>query len=82
MIHERESWQRVARKGLPRFRFFRSLLSIEKLDEELPGSRLQGEWEHLKEQMQPGDKVWPFSLNVRPYLGLRRGYVVLRGRQP
>ena len=29
--------------------------------------------------MEPGDEVWPFCLHVRKYLGMRSGYVVLRG---
>jgi len=52
------------------------------LDRRFIGSRLEAEWERLKAQMQPGDEIWPFEINVRSYLGLRRGYVLLRGGRP
>jgi hypothetical protein len=82
MNQEEEFWLEVVQEGLPRFRFLRRPFSCEKIDRELFGGRLEKDWERLKEQMQPGDEIWPFELNVRSYLGLRRGYAVVRGKKP
>ncbi len=35
-----------------------------------------------KAQMQPGDQLWPFKFDIRPYLGRRRGYILLRQGLP
>jgi hypothetical protein len=79
---ELEFWNLVVRKGLPRFRFFRRSTSPGLLDCTFLGGRLQADWENLKAQMLPGDRIWPFEFNVRAYLGLRRGYIVLRRGRP
>lgn len=76
-----EFWERMA-QGLPRFRFLRCSIPVQQIDQELTGSQLQAQWEQLKEQMQPGDQIWPFEHHVRPYLGMRRGYLVLRRGRP
>jgi hypothetical protein len=79
---EVEFWEKAARKGLPSFRWFRRPLSPERLDPELLGTFLAAEWQALKARMQPGDQIWPFEFHVRSYLGMRRGYVVLRRGRP
>jgi hypothetical protein len=78
MSSETAFWEQAARKGLPWFRFLRLPLLPEDLDRKLLGTRLEGEWLRLKEQIQPGDQLWPFEFNVRAYLGLRQGYLLLR----
>lgn len=82
MNTETELWERAAREGLPRFRFFRRPLSIEQLDSKMLGSRLEAEWRALKTRLLPGDQIWPFEFHLRPYLGMRRGYLVLRQGYP
>jgi hypothetical protein len=79
---EAKFWEQAMREGLPRFRFLRRALSAEQLDRELLGSQLEGEWVQLRSRMQPGDQLWPFAFHVRCYLGLRRGYVMLRRGRP
>jgi hypothetical protein len=75
-------WELVVQKGLPRFRFLRRPSTPELLDRRFLGSRLEVEWEKLKTQMQQSDQIWPFEINVRSYLGLRWGYVLLRQGRP
>ena len=75
-------WDQAARKGLPWFRSLRRPLSAKHLDQEFSGSRLEGDWLRLKKQIQPGDQLWPFEFSVRGYLGLRKGYVLLRRGRP
>lgn len=70
------------RNGLLRFRFLRRPLSPEQVDRELLGGRLESEWLKLRSQMQPGDQLWPFELHIRGYLGMRRGYLLLRRDRP
>ena len=82
MPEEAAFWKLVVQKGLPRMKFLRRSTPPEVLDHRFSGTRLQVEWEKLKAQMQPGDKIWPFDFNLRPYLGLRRGYILLRRGQP
>ena len=77
-----EFWDQAARKGLPWFRFLRRSIPSKQLDRELLGSRLEGEWLSLRSQIQPGDRLWPFEFNVRQYLGMRRGYLLLRRGRP
>jgi hypothetical protein len=79
---ETEFWEQAARKGLPRFRFLRRPLSPERLDCELRGTLLEDDWLQLRSRMQPGDRIWPFEFHVRRYLGMRRGYLVLRKGRP
>ena len=81
-LPESAFWKQVARKGLPRFRFIRRPLSPERVDRESMGSRLEREWLELRSQMQPGDQLWPFTFHIRGYLGMRRGYLLLRRNQP
>jgi hypothetical protein len=75
-------WEEAVRRGLPRFRFLRRPVPPEQLDAEFRGTRLEPEWVRLRAQMQAGDQLWPFSFTLRRYLGLRQGYVLLRGRRP
>ncbi len=75
-------WEFVAQQGLPRLRFFRRPTRPESLDRKFIGSWLQADWENVKAQIQPGDEIWPFEINVRRYLGLRRGYILLRQGRP
>lgn len=82
MADETEFWEDAARRGLPALRFLRRPLRPEQLDGMLIGSHLEGEWLRLKDKIQPGDQLWPFELNVRRYLGLRRGYLLLRRGRP
>lgn len=82
MTTEADFWELAARKGLPRFRFLRRPLSPVHLDRMLLGGRLEGEWLRLRAELQAGDQLWPFKFHVRRYLGLRRGYLVLRRGQP
>ncbi len=77
-----EFWEQAARSGLPRFRFLRRSLAPEQLDDELLGSQLEDEWLQLRSQMEPGDQLWPFEFHVRRYLGMRRGYLLLRRGRP
>ena len=77
-----EFWELAARKGLPWFRFLRRSISTEQLDRELLGSRLEDEWLKLRSRMQPGDQLWPFEFHVRRFLGMRRGYLLLRRGRP
>jgi hypothetical protein len=79
---EAEFWEQAAREGLPWFRSLRQPLSPELLDLELLGTRLEGEWLQLRSRMQPGDELWPFEFHVRSYLGMRRGYLLLRQGRP
>jgi hypothetical protein len=82
MDNEAAFWELAVREGLPSWRFLRRPVPLEQLDREFIGTRLECEWLRLKELMRPGDQLWPFEFNVRPYLGLRRGYVLLRGGRP
>jgi len=82
MTVEAEFWERAAREGLPQFRFLRRSLSPEQLDRVLLSTRLEGEWLQLRSQLQSGDQLWPFEFPVRSYLGMRRGYLVLRRGRP
>src|SRR5262249_46109539 len=82
MTAEAEFWEQAARQGLPRFRFFRRPLAPERLGRELLGTFLEAEWRSLKARIQPGDQIWPFNFHVRRYLGMRRGYLVLRQGRP
>lgn len=77
-----EFWNRARREGLPWFRFFRMPISIAEMDEHFKGSRLKDDWLELKAAMRPGDQIWPFEFHVRPYLGMRSGYIVLRKNKP
>jgi len=82
MNDEATFWDEAARKGLPWFRSLRHPLPPEQLDRELIGTQLEDEWSRLKEQIQPGDQLWPFEFYVRRYLGLRQGYLLLRRGRP
>lgn len=82
MTEEAQLWQQAAQQGLPWFRFLRRPLALEQLDSKFQGTRLEGEWLRLRSRMKSGDQVWPFEFHVRRYLGLRRGYVVLRDGRP
>ena len=82
MTTEFEFWNQAASRGLPCFRAFRRSVPIERIDCEMSGSRLEPDWMTLKSSLEPDDKVWPFKLNVRKYLGMSRGYVVLRNGKP
>lgn len=75
-------WRQAANRGLPRLRWLRRSVAPEKLDNMLTGTRLEEEWLHLKVRMQPRDQIWPFEFHVRRYLGMRRGFLVLRNGQP
>jgi hypothetical protein len=77
-----EFWNLVVREGLPRFRYFRRPTLLEILDGQFLGGRLHADWESLKAKILPGDQIWPFEFHVRAYLGLRRGYIVLRRGRP
>jgi hypothetical protein len=80
-MNEAEFWHRVIREGLPRFRFLRRSLAAEQLDDRFRESRLSSDWQQLKGKLLPGDTIWPFEIALRPYLGLRRGIVVVRAGQ-
>jgi len=80
MTTEDAFWQK-AMSGLPRFRWLRRPTPVAELDALFNG-RLRAEWEALKMRIEPGDQIWPFELNVRSYLGLRKGYLVLRRGKP
>ena len=82
MIDQAEFWKQAVREGLPWFRFLRRPVRPEQLDQVFIGTRLEAEWLHLKSQIQLGDELWPFQFNVRPVLGMRKGYVLLRQRKP
>ena len=83
MTTEAEFWKLAAQKGLPRFRFLRRPPAIEDIDREFLGTRLEAEWAAaLKSNMQTRDEIWPFRFHVRGFLGMRRGYVVLRNGTP
>lgn len=79
---ETEFWRQAATRGLPWFRMFRRSISIEQIDREMSGSSLESEWLTLRAKMQPGDQIWPFKFDVRSYLGMRSGYIVLRKGKP
>jgi hypothetical protein len=81
MSTEADFWQKAARKGLSRFPFFRRSLNVADLDRQFLGSLLEPQWQCLKLQMTPGDKLWPFEFHVRPFLGLRRGIILMRGAE-
>ena len=82
MDPEAEFWQLAANKGLPWFRFFRRSIRPEVLDTQFAGTRLESEWRMLRLKLQDGDKIWPFEFHMRSYLGMRRGYLVLRKGVP
>ena len=77
-----EFWSLAAKKGLSWFRFFRRSISVKRIDRELGGTVLEREWLSLKLKMQPHDKIWPFEFHIRNYLGMRKGYIVLRRGKP
>lgn len=79
---ETEFWNLVVQRGLPRFRFVRRSTPPAILDGRFLGGHLHSDWENLKAQMLPGDEIWPFEFHARAFLGLRRGYVVVRGGRP
>ncbi len=81
-IREQDFWEEAARKGLPRFRFFRQSLAIDQIEKQFLGSRIESDWLRLKAKLQPGDKLWPFEFEVRSCLGLRRGYIAIRRAKP
>ena len=81
-VTEADFWEQAARKGLPWFRWLRRSVPIAELDDTFQDGRLREEWKQLKEQIQPGDQVWPFAFHMRSYLGLRKGYLVLRRSKP
>jgi hypothetical protein len=70
-----------AMKGLPTCKFLRRPVPIAELDSQCQG-RLKADWENLKAKMVPGDQIWPFKLDVRSHLGMRRGFLVLRCGKP
>ena len=70
-----------AMKGLPWFRFLRQPVKVVELDD-LFKEGLREEWHALKSKIEPGDKIWPFEIQVRQYLGMRKGYLVLRRGEP
>lgn len=74
-------WNTVVRSGIPRFRWLRRSLRSEQMDQKFAGTALEYEWSVLKGQLLPGDKIWPFTIHVRSYLGLREGIVVMRGNK-
>ena len=78
LMDETEFWRLVIREGLPRFRWFRRSIDIAKLDRRLSSRR---DWLQLKAKLEPNDRLWPFELHVRNYLGLRRGFVALRSEE-
>lgn len=82
MSVELDFWKQAVRNGLPWFRFLRRPVAPEQLDREFRGTRLEEDWLHLKMQMQLGDELWPFQFNVRKFLGMRKGYVLLRQCRP
>jgi hypothetical protein len=81
MDPESEFWMR-AMKGLPWFRWFRQSVSAEELDAKFQNGRLKDEWEALRTKMKQGDRIWPFEIHVRRYLGMRRGFIVVRRGKP
>ncbi|WP_425395215.1 hypothetical protein [Aeoliella sp.] len=81
-ISDRDFWSIAARKGIPRFRWFRRSIRAEVLDRQFNGSHLEDDWQALKSRMLPGDQIWPFEFHVRRYLGMRKGYLVLREGKP
>lgn len=72
----------LAMKGLPWFRCVRRAVSVDTLDQQFAGTSLQYAWEQLKGQLEPSDRIWPFTIHVRAYLGMRQGYLVLRRGKP
>ena len=63
----------------------------ELVDRKLIGTRMEPEWAKLKSQMQSGDQLWPFKIDVqanlgqqcgRILLGQRRGFILLRVGRP
>ncbi len=82
MSVELDFWEQAVREGLPWFRFLRRSIPPEQLDREFVGTRLEADWLDLKSQMRPGDEFWPFEFHLRRFLGMRKGYVLLRQRRP
>ncbi|HEY2881797.1 MAG TPA: hypothetical protein VGJ15_05175 [Pirellulales bacterium] len=66
-------------KGLPWFRWLRRPIQVEELDAKLSESP---DWKVLRGEIKPGDKIWPFKLHARKYLGMRQGFLVLRCDKP
>lgn len=79
---EQQFWDRAARQGLPWFLFLRRSIPSEVLDARFSGTRIEESWNSLKLEMQAGDKIWPFKFHMRPFLGMRSGYIVLRKGRP
>jgi len=73
-----ESWE-VAAKRIPfSYRWFGRSLTVAEVDAELSQ---WDKWKALKAQLESGDRICPFTIN--PYsMAMRRGYVVIRGREP
>jgi hypothetical protein len=78
MGYDAAFWKQAMR-GLPWFRFLRRSLTTSLLDELLGD---WDEWLELKAKIEPGDKIWPFEIHVRSYLGMRKGFLVLRCGKP
>jgi len=78
---EKEFWRLVIRKGLPRWKIFRRPIAVSELDHYCWGQQKYA-WQQLKDKIGPEDQIWPFALNVRSYLGFRKGFVVVRKGQP
>ena len=79
---ETEFWEQAVRDGLPWFRFLRRPIPPAQLDQEFLGTKLEADWLQLKAQIQHGDELWPFEFTVRKFLGIRKGYVLLRHCKP
>ena len=73
---EQRFWDSIVAGGLPRFRFLRRSTPVARVDAELQQSC---EWRQLREQLRPGDCIWPFRYPRSKWLwGWHSGYVVLR----
>ena len=82
---ERVFWKTMARKGLPRFRWFSKPRTAVQVEHECPKIVDAPDWLDLKKRLQSGDEIWPFRYprwNTYRTWGFRIGYIALRNGDP
>ena len=81
---EEQLWREAMRHAPLSYRWFGRSLTVVEIDEDRAIDGLPRDWpawRTVKEQLQPGDKIWPFVVN--PWtMAMRAGYVVVRRGKP
>jgi len=60
------------------YRWFGKTLAVDDLGA-IVGT--DSKWRRIRTQLQPGDRIWPFTINPNT-MALREGFVVIRDGQP